>query len=956
MKYIFVVFLAVYSYLAVAQSDTLNVNINVRTIAQVLSNSPHEIKVGVGQSLSLGVTVLLPYKNGLLRTFKLIEYDVVPIALRKGIKTYYGQMVDDPSVTCRVTLANDQLFANFLAGGESIIIEKNNTSDLPDAYWIYQAEQTLPSCEIENLQKNIDSPMSGNTVMFNSHGTQLRTYRLALLITNTLYAAGGGTDAAVNAYVVSIINNINGIFEKEIAVRFTLVSPNNPVSTNVFYNYGTGSTSLSAIRPETLTRFGTDNFDVGHCIRSSGGGVANLGVVCNSSFKGGGLSGVSPSNILIFAHELGHQFNAGHTFNGNSSGNCGPDNRMNNDAFEPGSGNTIMSYANLCSPSSYNITGGKVPYFHTHSQTTMIQHITNRPIGCGLVTNTGNAPPVVSLENTVIIPKNTPFVLSGSAADFNNDPLTFTWEQYNLAPLADVGRLGNTTNSSGISAVQSTTAPLFRSTQASTGIRNFPSLTYVLNNGNNSPDNIGEDLPNVERTMNFRLTARDNKDGGGGVSFKEIVVTVADSGPFELLTGNEPTLWFAGQTTTIKWNVNSTNLAPVNCTQVKILTSVNGGSSFSTLIASTPNDGSYVYTVPNTPTNQFRIRIEAVGNVFYDINNVNITISDGTCQPETSQLVNSSSITAPVGSSSLVLNQVVYGNQIASYSSDITSNSPSSTLIFTNLSGVCDGPYSNAPQHELLTFIAASSGNTTFSFTAGTLPSKIFNIYAFPYNAISQCQNWLNSSAVETSPRVISRSSSMTQNLQAGSKYQLRVSGFSSGHQGTFLVSFSGNNLYDPVPNVNSPYAYTYVIYNLVSGVIITFQDNPDLTTFTSGSYRLYGLSYQGGFDLTPFSNTQFSNFQTLLAGGSLCGKLSSNFRNVNITEPCPTSISLTSPTNNITSGTVKQEVSGIITASNTILGGNVNYDAGKGILLSPGFSVNRGVIFSAYIDGCGGQ
>jgi len=120
---------------------------------------------------------------------------------------------------------------------------------------VYEAVQTPSTCEVERKVKDeIDNPSPGNSIMFNSHGTQLRTYRLALLVTNAFYTAGGGNDAAVNLYVASIINNINGIYEKEIAVRFRLVSPNNPTSSNVFYNYA-GATDLNTVHNEVTNRF-----------------------------------------------------------------------------------------------------------------------------------------------------------------------------------------------------------------------------------------------------------------------------------------------------------------------------------------------------------------------------------------------------------------------------------------------------------------------------------------------------------------------------------------------------------------------------------------------------------------------------------------------------------------------------------------------------------------------------
>jgi hypothetical protein len=63
---------------------------------------------------------------------------------------------------------------------------------------------------------------------------------------------------------------------------------------------------------------------------------------------------------------------------------------------------------------------------------------------------------------------------------------------------------------------------------------------------------------------------------------------------------------------------------------VKISLSTDGGQTFPTvLIASTPNDGSQALTIPNTATTTARIKIEAVGNIFFDISNTNFTIAVG---------------------------------------------------------------------------------------------------------------------------------------------------------------------------------------------------------------------------------------------------------------------------------------------------------------------------------------
>ena len=274
----------------------------------------------------------------------------------------------------------------------------------------------------------------------------------------------------------------------------------------------------------------------------------------------------------------------------------------------------------------------------------------------GSVTATGNNPPNVTSPAGFTIPVRTPFALTGSATDPDGDTVTYMWEQNDRGGSAGTA----------LTAAVKTNGPLFRQfgeravfnagiynppgqNQVTTNpTRVFPDLVQILANQTNAETGNcsaltgdaqlncnSEFLPTADYVgfagnasparLNMRLTAR---DGRGGVNSSDTVLTLAPgAGPFLVTYPNTAVELKSESLQTITWNVANTDVAPVSAANVRISMSTDGGLTYPILLAaSVPNTGSRQVIMPQVGTTQGRIRVEAVGNVFFDVSNANFTL------------------------------------------------------------------------------------------------------------------------------------------------------------------------------------------------------------------------------------------------------------------------------------------------------------------------------------------
>jgi len=597
--------------------------------------------------------VSLPNAAGDLEDFELVESSNFDNELQDRfpqIRTFSGRSLTKPGSTIKLSISPEGLQSMvFRADDINEFIEQY--SDDKKVYAVFKSQRMpgLIPWNCSTTEKQIVSSLNRQATEINlstaRSGGNIRTLRLALSCNGEYSNYFGASKEADSSKVLAAFNatlaRCNGIFEKDLAIHMNLIANTTKV---IYYNpstdpYTTMSSWNSQLQSTLTNNIGESNYDIGHMFGASGGGgnAGCIGCICVSGLKGSGIT--SPSDgiprgdnfdIDYVVHEMGHQLGGNHTFSHSNEGSG-----VN---MEVGSGITIMGYAGI---TSQDVARHSIAIFHQAS-IAQIQSNLNSKGSCGVPSGSSSsiATPVVTVpKSTYTIPKTTPFALTGSATDANqSDVLTYCWEQNDNAS-------SNQTGSSSVASATKTTGPNWISYVPSTSpTRLFPKLATILTGGTVSGPLTGGDaganseaLSSVARTLKFRLTVRDNApyknsaDTGysiGQTSFTDVTVTVnGTAGPFAVSFPNTAVSWRAGSTQTITWSVHSTNLSPINCANVKISLSTDGGLTFPTVLAaSTANDGTESLLIPNSVSNTARIKIEAIDNIFFDINNTNFSI------------------------------------------------------------------------------------------------------------------------------------------------------------------------------------------------------------------------------------------------------------------------------------------------------------------------------------------
>ena len=603
-------------------------------LRQLLTAAPSAKNVAVSNSSFI---ISIPNTKGGVERFKIAESSVMSAALAAKcpqLKSYTGQGIDDPSATIRFDVTPKGFHAMILSGTHKAVYI-NPADKSKGLYLVFGRDDmnehtTAFTCAVK---KDAIAQKQNLITAKNADDNVLRTYRFAVTVggqfSQLCLDGTETTDAekklSVLSTLVTDLTRINGIFERDFDVHLNYVdnedtliflnSKTDPFDDNTSTGYDNGKWNIQC--KKTLDKYiGNSNYDCGHLLMgmNTGGNAGCIGCVCDSATKGTAVTGYNevagdPFVVDFWAHEIGHQFGATHTFDYEDEGTGAQ--------VEPGSGSTIMGYAGTTGAT--DVQPHSDDYFHAISiqqVTDYIKSIDGQP--GPILHPTANHTPTADAGADYVIPAATPFMLTGTATDADKtDVLSYTWEQF------DTLRKGYNE----YPQPNSTAGPVFRSFMFSTAnTRTFPMLDIVLAGKTKWK---WEALPAVSRALHFRFTVRDNHAGGGSNNSDDMKVTVdSTSGPFVVTGLDSAVAWKGASHVAITWNVANTTNTRVQCSNVIIQFSTDGGYTFPiTLAANTPNDGSETVLVPNIAVTKGRIRIKAANNIFFDISNADLTIT-----------------------------------------------------------------------------------------------------------------------------------------------------------------------------------------------------------------------------------------------------------------------------------------------------------------------------------------
>jgi hypothetical protein len=610
---------------------------------------------------SNGQVIELPMPDGSLRNFRVWSSSLMPAALAAKypqLRTFTAEAVDNPAITAKLDYTEYGFHAMIFNGTNVSFIDPADNTHSGNYMVHYKKDEVrefsnrskclVPGLASVNNTGNQPSGTARKTSARTTNGYELRTYRLALACSHQYADSATGLDnpsiAQVFSKMITSMNRVNGVYERELAITMIFVANEDTLIWPVVTGSVNGTDPYDAINADAGSclnanqtvcdsRIGNANYDVGHVFTSGAGGLSEVGVACDQGLKAMSVTGQPDPvgdgfDIDYVSHEMGHEYGADHPFNDAMYGSCSGSTIYPPCAYEPGSGSTIMAYAGICPPD--DLQPHSDAYFNSVSLNEIETYITAAGDVCPVKTPTNNKlVDLPSFTASYTIPYLTPFELTAPACtdSVSDSVVTYCWEQKNLG---DVGEDLVNTHAGG---------PIFRSYYPTTSpTRIFPENSMVLAGKLSNAgieDSEGEKAPDVARYLTFKLTMRDIYEGTGCFLIPDDSIhldVIQTDTSFYVTSQDEPNLiYMGGSTQQVTWHVAGTNAAPVNTTNVDIYMSVDGGNTWPYHIGNFINNGSALLTLPNpdTTATMARLKVKGTGNVFFNVNRNDFTVTPG---------------------------------------------------------------------------------------------------------------------------------------------------------------------------------------------------------------------------------------------------------------------------------------------------------------------------------------
>jgi hypothetical protein len=257
-----------------------------------------------------------------------------------GLTTYKGNVEGLWASDARFTIDGQKIEGMIITAGQSYFVEsaqKYSKFAAPTDYLMYTPNDVRPDIT-RTCGDTLEQQVSSGAKQMMSSATSgvtpavISPFKVVELATESdlEYTNALGGASAANSDILSIVNSISAIYERDIGLTFTVSYQHAWTTADPFGAGGNGAAAvLTAFTNYWNQNPPTPPHDLSHLWTgkrlSDANGVAWLGVVCRDGSHAYGISDmetIAPFRVTIPAHEFGHNFNASHADSGTGHAEC----------------------------------------------------------------------------------------------------------------------------------------------------------------------------------------------------------------------------------------------------------------------------------------------------------------------------------------------------------------------------------------------------------------------------------------------------------------------------------------------------------------------------------------------------------------------------------------------------------------------------------------------------------